>query len=102
MRNPIAFYGRRRERERLSRFPMSGVSGWIITTSYAESIALLKDPRLVRDRDNALAHNASLPLFGGPLALFSQNMMFAGPPDHSAAWSPKLLTFERRYVSLRG
>ena len=49
MRNPIVFYGRRREQEPLSRLTMSGVSGWIITTSYAESIALLKDPRLVRD-----------------------------------------------------
>ncbi len=98
MRNPIAFYGRRREQEPLSRLTMNGGSSWIITTSYAESIALLKDPRLVRDRHNAFAQNAPQPSVGGPLALFSQNMLFADPPDHqrlrglvSKAFTPRMI-----------
>ncbi|HXR64856.1 MAG TPA: cytochrome P450 [Ktedonobacteraceae bacterium] len=96
--NPHAFYGRLREHERLSHFTLSGVGVWIIATSYAESLELLKDPRLVCDRRNASVQGGSLPSYGGPLALFSQNMLGADPPDHtrlrtlvSKAFTPRMI-----------
>jgi cytochrome P450 PksS len=98
LRDPIAFYGRLREQELLSHFTMGGVGFWIIATTYAESIELLKDPRLVSDRRNVLAQDAPQPSYGGPLALFSQNMLGADPPDHtrlrnlvSKAFTPRMI-----------
>jgi cytochrome P450 len=62
---------------------MGGVEFWIIATTYAESIELLKDPHLANDRRNVSAQDAPQPSYGGPLALFSQNMLAADPPDHT-------------------
>src|SRR6185437_5556755 len=96
--NPHAFYERPREHERLAHFTMGEVKFWIIATSYAETIELLKDPRLVCDRRNASAQGDLLPSYGGPLALFSQNMLGADPPDHtrlrtlvSIAFTPRMI-----------
>lgn len=96
--NPHAFYGKLREHERLAHFAMGGVRHWIIATSYVESLELLKDPRLVCDRRNASDQEDSLPSYGGPLALFSQNMLGADPPNHtrlrtlvSKAFTPRMI-----------
>ncbi len=77
---------------------MGGVDSWIIATSYAETVELLKDSRLVCDRRNTSTQDGSLPSYGGPLALFSQNMLGADPPDHtrlrtlvSQAFTPRMI-----------
>lgn len=98
LNDPIAFYGRLREQELLSHFTLSGVGFWIITTTYAESIELLKDPRLVSDRRKVLAQDVPQPSYGGALTFFSQNMLGADPPEHtrlrnlvSKAFTPRMI-----------
>jgi cytochrome P450 len=85
---PHTFYGELREHERLAHFSMGKVNGWIIATTYAETIELLKDPRLVCDRRNATTQDDALSAYGGPLALFSQNMLGMDPPDQDCHRNP--------------
>ena len=96
--NPLALYGRLREQAPVSHFALGEVDFWLIATSYVETLALLKDPRLVCDRRHASAPDEALPTYGGPLALFSQNMLGSDPPDHtrlrtlvSKAFTPRMI-----------
>ncbi|QBD75392.1 cytochrome P450 [Ktedonosporobacter rubrisoli] len=98
LNDPLSFYGRIREQEKLVYTNLGDVRFWIIATSYAETIELLKDPRLVCDRRNASAQGVEQPAYGGPLALFSQNMLGTDPPDHtrlrtlvSKAFTPRMI-----------
>jgi hypothetical protein len=49
--NPIAFYARLREEGSLIHFPsfLTLGGGWIVT-DYDDAIAILKDPRFIKDR----------------------------------------------------
>jgi cytochrome P450 len=97
LRDPLACYGWLREQEPVAHLTMGAVSFWVVATSYAETVELLRDPRLVNDRGNVSA-DAPRPSYGGPLAPFSQNMLAADPPDHtrlrtlvSKAFTPRMV-----------
>jgi cytochrome P450 len=47
-RNPSAFFARLREQEPLSHFTFNGMEAWI-TTTYDDAIAILRDPRFIKD-----------------------------------------------------
>lgn len=98
LNNPYEFYRKVREQGRLLHFTMGAMQGWLIATTYAETIELLKDPRLVSDRRNALPPGVLPPAPGGPLARFRQNMLNMDPPDHtrlrtlvSRAFTPRMI-----------
>ncbi|GCF09983.1 cytochrome P450 family protein [Dictyobacter arantiisoli] len=83
LRDPIAFYGRLREQEVLSHFTTGETGVWIIATTYAESIELLKDARLINDRSRIAVPGTPPPVVGRALAAFSQNLLGVDPPDHT-------------------
>ncbi len=70
LRNPLAFYGRLREQELVSHLTVGAVSYWVVATSYAETIELLRDPRLVNDmRISLCAANTDPQQFADPETL---------------------------------
>jgi cytochrome P450 len=99
LRNPFAFYKQLHEQGRLAHFTLGTVEIWIVATTYAESIELLKDPRLAIDRRNTSAQDIPNPSFGGALArLISRTMLGTDPPDHtrlralvSKAFTPRMI-----------
>jgi cytochrome P450 PksS len=73
---------------------------WVIATTYDETVALLKDPRLVKDIRTVFPEKGSQPLlpYGEAFQLLLQNMLGADPPDHtrlrglvSKAFTPRMI-----------
>ncbi len=100
LRDPLAFYTHLREKESLTFFTFGTIKIWIIATTYDESVALLKDPRLVKDIRKLFSEQSSQPLpqYGDALQLLMQNMLGADPPDHtrlrglvSKAFTPRMI-----------
>ena len=91
--NPYPVYSKLREEDPVHavRFP-DGQSGWMVTR-YADAVEVLKDPRFIKDMSK---------IYGGSmdmLSVFTQNMLFADPPDHKRlrglaqkAFTPKMIS----------
>ncbi len=100
LRNPSAFYAHLRTQGPLTYvddfFGMG--SAWIVT-NYADAIALLKDPRLTKNRWKITeAKDQQNAAQEGILFVLTQNMIMADPPDHtrlrglvSKAFTPRMI-----------
>ncbi len=83
--DPYPFYARLRAEAPVHRVSLPNrQTAWLITR-YADVLATLKDPRLVKDRRNAINPEESskepwMPGFFQPL---TQNMLDRDPPDHT-------------------
>ena len=100
LRDPLAFYAHLREHEPLSSFTFGAIKIWVIATTYDETIALLKDPRLVKDIRKVFPEGNPqiLQPYGEAFQLLIQNMLGADPPDHtrlrglvSKAFTPRMI-----------
>jgi len=105
-RDPIAFSARLREQgplARLSSSPFGAGDGWIIT-NYEDAIAVLKDPRFIKDihklspsSDEQVSDNKRATVRGRFLT-FRRDMLTVDPPDHtrlrglvSKAFTPRMI-----------
>lgn len=100
LRDPLTFYARLREREPLSAFTFGPVKIWVVSTTYDESVELLKDPRLIKDVSKLSPETTSqlFQQYGETFRLLMQNMLGADPPDHtrlrglvSKAFTPRMI-----------
>ena len=104
-RDPIAFAARLREQGSLVRLtaPLGRGDGWI-ATGYDDAIAILKDPRFVKDiqklappRDEQVPGNERASVMDRFL-VFRRDMLSVDPPDHtrlrslvSKAFTPRMI-----------
>ena len=104
-RDPLAFAARLREQGPLIRLasPFGMADGWI-TTGYDDAIAILKDPRFIKDVQKLSAF-AGKPTFQDEQATiierflaFRRDMLTVDPPDHtrlrglvSKAFTPRMI-----------
>ncbi|MEX2178226.1 MAG: cytochrome P450 [Gemmatimonadaceae bacterium] len=83
--NPYPVYARLRADEpvHVARLP-SGQRAWLLTR-YADALAALKDPRLVKDRRNisSVGGKTRQPWMPGMLRPLMENMLDRDPPDHT-------------------
>lgn len=91
--NPYPAYEKLRKEDPVHavRFP-DGQQGWMVTR-YSDAEEVLKDPRFIKDMSK---------IYGGSmdmLSVFTQNMLFADPPDHKRlrglaqkAFTPKMIS----------
>lgn len=91
--NPYPVYSKLREEDPVYavRFP-DGQNGWMVTR-YADAEEVLKDARFIKDMSK---------IYGGSMdmmSVFTQNMLFADPPDHKRlrglaqkAFTPKMIS----------
>jgi cytochrome P450 len=105
-RNPWAFYAQLREQDPLPSIPGFfglGKTAWIVT-SYDDALAILKDPRLTKDMQKALALQDGQSSDGPGASTINQiltmrrDMLMADPPDHtrlrglvSKAFTPRMI-----------
>ncbi|QDH23191.1 cytochrome P450 family protein [Saccharibacillus brassicae] len=95
--NPYPVYARMREEEPIAKqmFP-GGQFGWMITR-YEDAVEVLKDNRFIKDMKK---------IYGpGSQSVFTNNMLFADPPDHrrlrglvQQAFTPKLIEGMRDHI----
>jgi cytochrome P450 len=97
--NPYPVYRKLRAEDPLHavRFP-DGQQGWMVTR-FADAEEVLKDPRFIKDMSK---------IYGGSmdmLSVFTQNMLFADPPDHKRlrglaqkAFTPKMISGMRSRI----
>ena len=103
-RNPSAFFGKLRAQEPLSYITnFGGFGGAWIATTYDDAIAILKDPRFIRDMrkvsppEDGQAPNERL-AFLAKLFAWRRDMLQVDPPDHtrlrglvSKAFTPRMI-----------
>ncbi|WP_172251157.1 cytochrome P450 family protein [Saccharibacillus deserti] len=95
--DPYPVYARMREEEPIAKlmFP-DGQFGWMITR-YEDAVEILKDNRFIKDMTK---------IYGsGSQSIFTNNMLFADPPDHrrlrglvQQAFTPKLIEGMRGHI----
>ncbi len=99
--DPIAFYARLREQGSLIHFPsfLTLGGGWIVT-DYDDAVAILKDPRFIKDRLKVLPlqEEQSQNDILNKLFLLRRDMLITDPPDHtrlrhlvSKAFTPRVI-----------
>lgn len=104
-RDPISFFARLRRQGPLTRLtiPLGGGKAWL-ATNYEDTIALLKDPRLIKDVRKIAPPQASQESNGGEASILQQfltwrrDMLTVDPPDHtrlrsltSKAFTPRMI-----------
>jgi cytochrome P450 len=83
--NPYPYYARLRAEAPVHRVELSDRrTGWLITR-YDDVLSALKDPLLVKDRQNASAPGQPMkqPWMPGFVRPLTQNMLDRDPPDHT-------------------
>ena len=101
MRNPHAFYANLREQGPLSYIPdFYGMGSAWIATNYDDAIAILKDPRFIKDRRKILSpEDEQSVLHESVSPIEMRSMLNVDPPDHtrlralvSKAFTPRMIT----------
>jgi len=98
--DPISFYARLREQGsliRLTNFPGTG-DGWVVT-AYDDALAVLKDPRFIKDRQKVSPpEDEQSSSQVNRLFSLRRDMLITDPPDHtrlrhlvSKAFTPRVI-----------
>lgn len=104
-RDPVAFFTRLREQGPLIRLtiPFEGGESWIVT-NYEDTIAVLKDPRFIKDVQKIVPPQADQGVAGERASVIQRfltqrrDMLTVDPPDHtrlrglvSKAFTPRMI-----------
>ncbi|AQQ51997.1 cytochrome P450 family protein [Planococcus lenghuensis] len=98
-RNPYPVYTKLRETAAIARmrFP-DGQQGWLVTR-YADAVDVLTDRRFIKDYAKLIGSSME------QMPVFTQNMLFADPPDHrrlrnlaQKAFTPKMISSMRERI----
>lgn len=101
-RNPSSLYDRIRAQEPLAYLMVNGMGFWVATT-YEDAVAILKDPRFIKDRQKLMSPEETQQSAEArsshyePLA-WRRDMLMVDPPDHtrlrrlvSKAFTPRMI-----------
>jgi cytochrome P450 len=98
--NPFPYYARLRADEPISRHVQSDGRGYWLVTRYDDVLAVLRDPRFIKNWRAQLTpdERAELPPLPPAFAIFIANMLDQDPPNHtrlralvSKAFTPRLI-----------
>jgi cytochrome P450 len=98
--DPYPTYARLRERAPVYRVDVDGKHGFWLVTRYADIVAVLRDPRFVKDFRHARTaeHQARMAPVPDVIRVLDQNMLAQDPPNHTrlralvqSAFSPRLV-----------
>ena len=111
-RHPDAFFGPLREQEPLVRFTFfDGSPGWL-ATRYDDALAILKDPRFIKDRQKFFARQDEQQSADKSSSRYipfawKRDLVFVDPPDHtrlrrlvSKAFTPRMIEHLRPRIQL--
>ncbi len=98
--NPYPLYARLRVEEPLHRITLPNQTEAWLATRYEDALAILKDPRFLKNWHNAMTPEqlAQVPPLSEAMQLLSQHMLDMDPPDHTRlralvhkAFTPRLV-----------